>query len=204
MMNSPFDELEYDESYLPDETTLRSARFLASYGYPVDFGLEPILSQVLSIRKVINHEEIIDSTDAVLHLIYECWVRPANCWIHPEELWRNQPNSSTTYGSPDIIYMFRTKVLIRRSVLLQEEIFLPSGFADWIAAEDDSGLECGGVAISSGVVPDAVVEEYTALLKDDWNGIAESYFDCNEPSLESVDPRVSVAIACAIQRYEEK
>lgn len=201
-MNSPFDELEYDESYLPDEATLRSARFLAGYGYPIDYGVEPILGQVLSIRKVTNHEEVLDSTDVVLHLTYECWVRPNNCWLHPEEFWRNQPNCSSSYGSPDIIYMFRTKVLIKKSVLLQEEIFLPSGFADWIVAEDDSGLECGGVAISSGDVPDSVVEEYITQLKNDWNGIAETYFDCNEPSLESVDPRVRVAIESAIQRYE--
>jgi hypothetical protein len=93
-------------------------------------------------------------------------------------------------------------VLIRKNVLLQEEIFLPSGFADWIAAEDDSGIECRGVAISSGVVPDSVVEEYIAQIKNDWNGVAETYFDLDLPSLESVDPRIRAAIENAIQRYE--
>jgi hypothetical protein len=200
-MNSPFDQLHYDETYLPDEATMSSARFLAGYGYPIDYGVELILSNVLSIRKVSNREDVLDVNDAVLHLVYECWVRSNNCWLHPDAFWRNQKVSSANFGSPDIVYLFKTGVLIQKSILLQEEIILPQGFADWIAAEDVSDEESGGVAISAGLVPEAVVEEYLAQLKSDWHDVADSYFEADEPSLDTLDPKIRVVIERALQRY---
>jgi hypothetical protein len=183
-----FNALEFDEAYVPDHDVVDCAEsFLRSVVTPMYLDARsPMSASVRLIKKVIGSQYTDRRDDIVLYL--EC-----EAWSYDKCFWKDVLGE---VHSPDNLYCYEQRVVIRHSILSKNEIDEQFGIAEW----EDVDIDGFEAKTDSGKIPDDVLQSYFEILAAEWQDLDAQYFEAGCPSLKMLDPRVRTLAIQALRR----
>jgi hypothetical protein len=184
-----FEDLFFDDQYVPDKEVLDSAYNLSGTAYDMGNCVDRLLcSDVISIKRVTNYKGLNPEGDIVLLISYEGWSIHNPYWGDPTD-----PKHSI-----DSICDYRCTALFLRSVLIKNEIDDQHGISAWVDIDLDI------YTIKTTEAPAQVLEAYCDEIDHDWHEFVDQWLDCGKPDYSLVEPKVKKALNKAIAKYDKK